>query len=594
MAYEYGSQQIEIRNPFRLEGVALVVRAVVLIALALYLMLQVKDVVATGARALGWIQMGGGILLLGFGLAAAYQGLFRLFRFYVGRGVPADLASAVSAEVSVMPGAPTGGTTGFRGLYGLKTLADMLLSRKNPTFVEPEGWLPRLLHSVVHNLIFLPWPLRNDAVSLFIAVANGLVLVVLLGLAWFSGVTGLTPVTSTPVMDWLVALVTIALLFIWLREAMRDRRSSARSLVKYSPFRMALWAAIAILLPVGLSALNAAQPLPPVPLSPYPWFFATLVGTAVAFAFALVLATRRAPKDPPPTNVAEYRQHWQESVHPMDIFRAVEMTLAKHRFQDIPNRVYENDVPQLLAQGSQNKGEFAGRTLQEIQPRPVADHVADPLVRAGVVAGQLLLLVSGVCLFYAFLTLDTAAPAEHAGIGIATLLFWILGAVVARSAHLYLSEIEFESDLIAVAITGTFSESKLATGMSIYDSTRSENLVVRCSLSPWVLVSRVHSSILAESGGRNLEQTRYVLGLERNEPLNRELVEDVQGFLRDRQIMAGIQSEGDVQAASTIYQMNERTRGNRPDGGQAPLIPHERREENLLGPGVDPDAEPAR
>jgi hypothetical protein len=155
----------------------------------------------------------------------AYQGLFKLFRFYVGRGIPADLASQVSVEQSVMPGAPTGGATGFRGIYSLQTLADMLLARKNPTFVEPAGWLARMLHSLAHNLIFLPYPMRNDAVSLFTSTANSLVIIVLLALAWFSGVTGLTPITNTPVMPWLVALVTAALIFIWLRESMRSRRA---------------------------------------------------------------------------------------------------------------------------------------------------------------------------------------------------------------------------------------------------------------------------------------------------------------------------------------------------------------------------------
>ena len=46
-----------------------------------------------------------------------------------------------------MPGARTGGATGYRGIYQPVELANMLLGRKNPTFVEPEGWLPRLLHS---------------------------------------------------------------------------------------------------------------------------------------------------------------------------------------------------------------------------------------------------------------------------------------------------------------------------------------------------------------------------------------------------------------------------------------------------------------
>jgi len=329
--------------------------------------------------------------------------------------------------------------------------------------------------------------------------------------------------------------------------------------------------------------LHAANPLPELPVSPYPWFFATLVGAGGVLAYGLVLALRRAPQEPPTTNVAEYRKHWQESVHPMDIFRAVEMTLAKHRYEDIPNRVYENDVPALIAQGSQNKGDFKGRTIQEIQPQPVADHRGEPLVRAGVVAAQALLLASGVCFFFLFLRIASAAPATIAHLGIAAFFFWVFGRTLAYSAHLYLSEIEFESNLIAFDVTGTFSESRLGTGMSIYDSTRSENIIVRSSLTPWLLVSRLRTTILAESGAHNLEQPRYVIGMDKNEGLTNELVTEVQGFLKDRQIMAGVQSERDLEAASTIYQMNERTRAGR--GDSAPQISNEMRDANLLTSG---------
>ncbi len=81
---------------------------------------------------------------------------------------------------------------------------------------------------------------------------------------------------------------------------------------------------------------------------------------------------------------------------------------------------------------------------------------------------------------------------------------------------MYVSEIEFESDLIVFQATGTFSESRLATGMSIYDSTRSENTIVRSSLTPWLIVSRLHTSTLTVSGSANLEQPRLILGMSEN------------------------------------------------------------------------------
>ena len=592
MPFEYGSQQVDIPNPFRFEGIAYTVRAAVLILLGLIALLQVRTLVGEGQRAFGIAVMLGGIALLGFGVFAAYRGLYKVFRFYVGRGQPADLAATVAAEQTVMPGSRTGGSTGYSGIYQSVELANMLLGRKNPTFREPEGWLPRLLHSLVANLIFLPYALRNDAGSRFAAAAHSVVILGLLGLAWFSGMTGLVPMAGTPVMAWLVTVVTGLLLAIWLREALRYSRGNRSAMLKFSPLALVFWAAAAILAPFALVTLNGAQPLPNVPFSPYPWFVLTLLVGVAAAAYSVYLAIRRAPKTPPPTNVTEYREHWQESVHPMDIFRAIEITLAKHRFQEIPNRVYLNDVPQLVAQGSANKGEFEGRTVQEIQPQPVADRRGDGLLRIGITVGQVLLLAAGVAMFAVLMQLTTISMAGLMQTLLGALIIWTAGKLIAQTSSLYVSEIEFESDLIVFQATGTFSESRLATGMSIYDSTRSENTIVRSSLTPWLIVSRIHSSTLAVSGSANLEQPRLILGMNDSAVLTRDLVADARAFLKDRQIMASVGSESDLQAAANIYQMNERTRSNAQPG--QPQISQETRDDKLITTGNPGPGTPGR
>ena len=78
--------------------------------LGLIALLSVRSLVADGERAVAGVVMAGGLALLGFGVFSAYRGLFKMFRFYVGRGQPADLAATVAAEQSVMPGARSGGT----------------------------------------------------------------------------------------------------------------------------------------------------------------------------------------------------------------------------------------------------------------------------------------------------------------------------------------------------------------------------------------------------------------------------------------------------------------------------------------------------
>jgi hypothetical protein len=582
MPFEYGSQQVDSPNPFRFEGAAYTARAAVLIVLGVIALLTVRPLVSDGERAIAGLVMVGGLALLGFGVFAAYRGLFKMFRFYVGRGQPADLAATVAAEQSVMPGASSGGATGYRGIYQPVELANMLLGRKNPTFREPEGWLPRLLHSLVANLIFLPYALRNDAGSRFAAAAHTVVILGLLGLAWFSGVTGLVLMGGTPVMSWLVAVITVLTLVVWLREALRPSGGNRKAVLKFTPVALLLYAAAAILTPFALVALNGAQPLPELPFSPAPWFSLTLLLAGVAAAYSLYLAIRRAPPAQPPTLVTEYREHWQESVHPMDIFRAIEITLAKHRFQEIPNRVYVNDVPQLVAQGSQNKGEFEGRTVQEVQPRPISDRRGDLLLRVGIAVGQVLLLGAGITVFAVLMRLTTITPAGLAQALLGTVILWTAGKLIAQTSTLYVSEIEFESDLIVFQATGTFSESRLATGMSIYDSTRSENTIVRSSLTPWLIVSRLHTSTLAVSGSANLEQPRLILGMSENAELSRDLVADARAFLKDRQIMASVASESDLQAAANIYQMNERTRANADERSGQPPISQDRRDDKLL------------
>ena len=169
------------------------------------------------------------------------------------------------------------------------------------------------------------------------------------------------------------------------------------------------------------------------------------------------------------------------------------------------------------------------------------------------------------------------------------MILWTAGLLVAHTSTLYVSEIEFESDLIVFSATGTFSESRLATGMSIYDSTRSENTIVRSSLTPWLIVSRLHTSTLAVSGSANLEQPRLILGMDQNAALSRDLVADARGFLKDRQIMATVNSESDLQAAANIYKMNERTRPNVAPG--QPLVSQDTRDDKLLT-ADDPEPSP--
>ena len=119
---------------------------------------------------------------------------------------------------------------------------------------------------------------------------------------------------------------------------------------------------------------------------------------------------------------------------------------------------------------------------------------------------------------------------------------------------------QFESLLVYFKCEGTFTESKISTGTGIHDSTRSENTLVRSSITPWVIVSRIVSSTFAATGLKNLEHPRHILEMHKDEEQLSAIKNDIVGFLKDRESIASITSERDLGNASQLYQLNQQTR----------------------------------
>lgn len=72
------------------------------------------------------------------------------------------------------------------------------------------------------------------------------------------------------------------------------------------------------------------------------------------------------------------------------------------------------------------------------------------------------------------------------------LLSNVFARILSNAAHLFYAEIRFESLPVFFRCEGTFSESKISTGTGIHDSTRSENTLVRSSITLWIIVSQVY------------------------------------------------------------------------------------------------------
>jgi hypothetical protein len=186
------------------------------------------------------------------------------------------------------------------------------------------------------------------------------------------------------------------------------------------------------------------------------------------------------------------------------------------------------------------------------------------------VLGQLLL--AGGALWLASLADDLARirqQPEVLTVLIMPFLLLIFGTVISTIGNAFWAEMQFRSLLLELSIEGTYTESRLSTGNSIYDSTRSENVVVRSNITPWFLLSNLLTSTFAVSGNMNLEQERYILSLNKADDTLAEVLSELDDFFASRQTIAGI-NEVDLQSASQIFQMNEKTRFQ-PTGPAAPL-----------------------
>ncbi|TQV76507.1 hypothetical protein FLL45_00660 [Aliikangiella marina] len=594
MAFEYGSDTLGIKNPFKFEGFVLTIRGLIVTILGIVALLAVKDLVAGGAKLAGWLSLGIGVLLLGSGVIATGRGLFKVMRFFVGRGVPASLSQNISkSEAHVREGYIA---------YHDKDLEQMLMGRKNLTFVEPQGWLARLIHTVMPKLLFMPYPIRTAAQQLSSGLIYTLLAFLCYGLAWFSGSTGLTEISNTPVLDWLSIVLASFLFVIWL-----GRRSPLKRVVQVSVSGagtggVILMVLFSILAPVILSYIHHnVKPLPELPISAGA-YIATMTGLGIlATVYGLFLTFLRASKADPKTEVSEFRHNWQESIHPQEIFINFEnIVMANRRYKEIPNRVYRDFDANLIEQGSNDKGKFSGEMIQETQP-VYREIPTVPLFKqlriAGTLIGETLLALAAI-MFY--LAIEPVTQIQNAVVPaidalIYPTLIWIFGRIIANTAHIFWAEMHFQSLIVFFQCHGTYAESKVSTGVSIHDSTRSENVVVRSSMTPWIIASRIVTSCFAESGTNNLEYYRRILEMHKADDDLDKVTGEMREFLGDRETIASV-NEKDLASASDIFQINQETRSV---NAQAALekdkkleIPHEiARGETTTSGGTDLDSD---
>ena len=597
MAFDYGSIDLGLKNPFKLEGKITSFRGTLqtLIGVALLVIASssVKEDSVTG-----WIFMLFGFVTLALGLKTLTGGIYAVMRYFVGRNHPTSLAYNFSkSETS------TAQQEKNDVAYNVKTLEEMLVGRKNSTFIEPQGFLSRLLHSLVPKLLFLPYPIRNMAQRIFGSWISTLIallsyaLVAFVSLAGFAGEAG---ELAFPVYS---AILMFYVLFSWRSAGKPIARSAESNIESLGAGKVAKVITLSFALPVfigvGMSWLMQQTQLNKADIeqffaqlpSLYTGYYLTaiLLSAVLCSALVFIMIRARISHTNPVAEVSELRENWQESVHPDEIFINLDnLVMANRRYKEVPNRVYRELEPQLQEQVD-GKGGFKGELIQEVQPKfkPLTLGKTFENARLGaLLSGNLLYLVAlaftvllayAVTDIYQFIdnlntsNVEQLIASEQFGellnllmsafhLVLIGLLIRAFASMLTTAAHLFFAEMQFESLLVYFKCEGTFTESKISTGTGMHDSTRSENTLVRSSITPWVIVSRIVSTTFAATGMKNLEHPRHIMELHKDEQQLAAIKEDVISFLKNRESIATITSERDLGNASQLYQLNQQTR----------------------------------
>jgi len=609
MAYDFGSKGLGIGNPFKQEGLIRTLGGLAIAGIGLYSVFNVTDIIEQDMTK-AWIYAAVGLVLLIAGFKRAGSGLFQLFKFFVGRSVPSSLAynltksekenAALERKENVLA-------------YKSATLESMLMGRKNATFTEPLGWMGRFVHSIFPKLIFLPYPIRNISQEIVSVLTTTVIAFIAFGLTYFVSSSGLAGEAGHIIMPVFSIFILIYLVAAWRKAANAVSLDRVKQLNSAGAASVAKIITFSILFPVAIGGgyhfvnqnINPNNSFYQVAdkvtvFSAWPSLL-TLIGLGLVTAgFVFYLVNIRSQQSTTNTEVSEYRENLQESVHPNEIFINIEnIVLANRRYKEIPNRTYMNFDP-VLEEQSQGKGSFAGELLIETQPEfsSVEQPASYKTTRlASTILAQVLMVI-GAYLFF------SVAPQIAAGIEffqyfgdnisrvsraanngtieplqtlmadtsiivvafISTLFFWqivtTIGRMLENFSHIFWAELQFNSLLMYMKTEGTFAESKISTGMSIHDSTRSENVIVKSSITPWVVSSRISSSTFATSGARNVEMPRYVMSMSKNDDELNNIVDEIKAFLRARENIAGFSNTADLQHAENILKVNNASRYN--------------------------------
>ncbi|MGB7395320.1 MAG: hypothetical protein WA913_13080 [Pricia sp.] len=549
MAFNYGKTTLDIKNPFKAEGKLDLIFGILTLLLGVMLMFHIRGSINVGLTKLAWLELALSIVFIVAGIRAVIVGSVRLFRFLVGREIPSNLDPE---------------------LYTDEVIADVLMKRANPTFFEKDDFVFRLLISVYEKFLFLPIGFRNLLEGITSFLLSSLIFLTIYLLTVFSTSIGLINLTdNSSIMTLFGVVFLIKQLAVLFHYRPSKKRISEPEPNIYSYKNIVFNILIAVLVPAVLELyVNNGGIVPSLDINIFLPVLLVLLLSAGIVLTAGFLCLKRLDVMNPETSVSEYKDHIQVSVHPKDIFRCFEIEMANKRYKELPNRVYKQIKPTLELEGSMNKGSFNGDTIQETQPV----YEGEDFPEAGktfrfyvAMLGRMLVLISFIYLFFSIDILNTEnSIGAWFRVFYYPLVLSLFGHYLIRIAHIFYSEVLFSSYLVHFFSEGTYTESKISSGMSVYDSNRSENTIVNTSATPWILVSKIITSTLADSSTKNLEGPRYILEMYKGDNFLNDLVNGFTNYLKDRSMVVGLNTKADIERSIDFHKLNEMTRASRP------------------------------
>lgn len=570
-----------METPFKKMGYINALSGLIMLIIAIVVLLSIIDITKTH-KLTGWICLFFSIGLVCYSIKKIWTGVYMTFKFPISTTQPSSLAHDY-ANISNY----SSQYDHLKHFYTADKIGKMLINLVTYSFLWPINKFEDMFFSFFRPLQYTAVPYYNLSVKLASAIvlicANLLVFFLVLFIfeaGLISSINGIDQLFYMCFLFGEMIYILFSLFYFNLKRFLNFQDytctlSSRRIFKNISRTIILPIIALVICKATGFFESKIGTLLGSVleSINIIQWYFLFLALGVIAIIPIAWMLWKRTKSFSLNIGVSELRDNWQQSIHPDELFIVIEnKIMAKRRYLKAPNRVYRQLEPNLSVDDKNSKGKFDGVTIQETQPalKDIETPISFKVVRfLTSIAAHSLKIVMVIGLAYLALNLETILMDQAlSGLEKVTYLsqfvFGILAVgvvanILERGSFLFFSELQFESLLFYFQVSGTFTTSRVSTGMSVYDSTRSENDLVRASISPIILVSRIISTTFLGFGGERFENKRYIMELNRDDYELNSIVDEFKEYLQSRENIASVVRDSDLKSVNDITTINTRS-----------------------------------